>query len=47
MLSDILLITVFVVVHLIFFAIAWNQVPDETNISDPEREAALMDFYHP
>ena len=47
MLETILLITVFVIVHAIFFAIAWKQAPDEQDLSDEEREAALLGFYHP
>lgn len=47
MLNTILLITVFVIVHVIFFTIAWKQAPDEQDLSDEEREAALWKFYHP
>jgi hypothetical protein len=47
MLNTILLISIFVIVHIVFFAIAWKQAPDEQNITDEEREAALMSFYHP
>ena len=47
MLNTILLITVFVIVQVVFFAIAWKQAPDEQDLSDEERDAALMGFYHP
>lgn len=47
MLVNILLISFFVIAYLVIFSIAWNQVPDEENLSDEEREAALTGFYHP
>ena len=47
MLNTILLITLFVIVHIVFFAIALKQAPDERELSDEEREAALWRFYHP
>ena len=47
MLNTILFLTVFVIVHVVFFAIAWKQAPDEQDLSDEEREAALLRFYHP
>jgi hypothetical protein len=47
MLTNILIIAFFVTAYLVIFSIAWNQAPDEDNLSDEERDAALMDFYHP
>lgn len=47
MFNTIFLITVFVIVQAVCFAIAWKQAPDEQDLSDEEREAALMGFYHP
>lgn len=47
MLNTILLITVFLIAQAVCFAIAWNQAPDEQDLSDEERKAALMGFYHP
>lgn len=47
MLVNILLVAVFVIAYLVIFSIAWNQAPDEENLSDEEREAALTGFYHP
>lgn len=47
MLDTILLITLFMIVNAIFFVIAWKQAPDEQDLSDEEREAALLGFYHP
>ncbi|MFN8385391.1 MAG: hypothetical protein U0V48_01850 [Anaerolineales bacterium] len=47
MLVNILLISFFVIAYLVIFSIAWNQAPDEENLSDEEREAALTGFYHP
>ena len=47
MLDTILVLTVFVIVHAILFAIAWKQAPDEQDLSDEEREVALLGFYHP
>lgn len=44
---NILVITAFVIAYLSMVSIAWNQAPDEENLSDEEREAALMNFYHP
>ena len=43
----ILLIAVFVIIQALLFAIAWKRVPDEQDLSDEEREAALWRFYHP
>ncbi|HET9910024.1 MAG TPA: hypothetical protein VFQ23_25475 [Anaerolineales bacterium] len=47
MLITILLVTLFVLVQAVCFVIAWKQAPDEQDLSDEEREAALMSFYHP
>ena len=47
MLNTILLVTLFVLVQAVCFAIAWKQAPDEQDLSDEEREAALWRFYHP
>ena len=47
MLNTILLIAVFVIIQALFFAIAWKQTPDEQDLSEEERNAALWRFYHP
>ncbi|HET9905065.1 MAG TPA: hypothetical protein VFQ23_00445 [Anaerolineales bacterium] len=47
MFNTILLITVFVIVQVICIAVAWKQAPDEQDLSDEERQAALWRFYHP
>lgn len=47
MLANILLVSFFVIAYLVIFSIAWHQAPNEENLSDEEREAALTGFYHP
>ena len=47
MLNTVLLIAVFVIIQALLFAIAWKRAPDEEDLSDEEREAALWRFYHP
>ena len=47
MLDTILLTTLFVIVNALFFVIAWKQAPNEQDLSDEEREAALWKFYRP
>ena len=47
MFSDHILLVVFVIAHILFFVHAWRNATDHQNLNDPEREAELLNFYHP
>ena len=47
MLFNAVLVILFVLVHIVAFRFALSEFADAAKISDPQREAALLDFYRP